>query len=172
MKARIRKFSLAYEVNKLKKILELPITNIVFDERYEYGKRYLDEGMNLITIYGRLYVNDDFIGTIPYMSDRWGPMYDTNKIKEEEFAWWDKVYRQFQQVIFNKIFQQQPLAVTAEIKEYGQLYVKDENGSVINLAFCNYVDDEWNVIVTGTNITQKVKVTRVILNPPRLIKGR
>ncbi|HTE00773.1 MAG TPA: hypothetical protein VK668_15885 [Mucilaginibacter sp.] len=65
-------FSLAHEVAKLRKILLLPITNIVFDDRYEYGKQYLDADMDYIRIYAKIYVNDDLIGTIPYMSDRWG----------------------------------------------------------------------------------------------------
>lgn len=159
----IREFSLAYEVEKLKKMLTLPITNIVFDERYEYGKLYLNDDLTLTTIYAKLYVNDDLIGNIPYMSDRWGPGYDTGKQKELA---WDKVYQQFQREIFDKIVQQEPLAATIEIKEFKSLYVKDKDGTVINTVFCNYINNEWRVFLEGPNPVEKRVEFTIVINPP------
>lgn len=162
-KGRTKEFSLAYEVNKLRKFLPLPITNIVFDERYEYGKRYLDDEINHTIIYAKLFINDEMIGTIPYMSDRWGLMYDTNK--EDELSW-DKIYGQFRDVIFNKILLQQPNAATVEIRKYLSLYIKDKDGALINTALCNYINGEWNVVVAGPNLVEKVKVTKVTIQAP------
>jgi hypothetical protein len=68
----IREFSMAYEVDKLRTMLRLPITNIVFDDRYEYGKSYLNEDFRLTVIYAKLYIDENYIGDIPYMSDKWG----------------------------------------------------------------------------------------------------
>jgi len=165
-----RPFSLAYEIDKLKKRLLLPITNIVFDSRYEYGKLYLDDDMSLIKIYAKLYIDDDFIGTIPYMSDRWGPMYDTAKLDEIAF---DKIYQRFQYIIFDKIIGQEPRAATVELvnNNLEPLYVRDKSGAVINTAFCVYVNNEWNVVLAGPNPVTKMKVTNVVLNPPPPIKG-
>jgi len=68
----IKEFSLPAEISKLQQILRLPITNVVFDKSYEHGKLYLDNDLNLTIIYAELYIDDSFIGTIPYMSDKWG----------------------------------------------------------------------------------------------------
>lgn len=159
----IKEFSLTYEVDKLKKILQLPVTNIVFDERYEYGKLYLDHDMNLTTIYGSLYVNNDLIGTIPYMSDKWGPMYDTGK--QHELAW-DKIYRQFQQVITGKILEQEPLTDTIEPGKYKSLLIRDKDGVVIKKAFCNYISNEWNVTLSGPDAEERKVEIKVVLSPP------
>jgi hypothetical protein len=164
----IREFSLAYEVDKLKKMLGVPITNIVFDEKYEYGKRYLNDDMTLTTIYAKLYVNDDLIGTIPYISDKWGPGYFNNN--DDELAWY-KIYQQFQQVIFDKIVQQEPLAATVEIKGYKSLHVKDKDGTVIKIAYCNYINDEWNAIVGGLNPVIIRKEVTVSITPPPFNEG-
>jgi hypothetical protein len=156
-------FQRPYEVEKLRKMLRVPITNIEFDERYEYGKLYLDDQLALTIIYAKLYVHDELIGIIPYMSDKWGPMYDTSK--QHELAW-DKIYLQFQQVIFDKILEQEPLAVYAEIRDFRSLFVKDKNNIVIKVAFCNYIDDEWNIVVGGPNVERRKKVVTVFLQPP------
>jgi hypothetical protein len=161
----MREFSPEYEVGRLKKMLLLPITNVVFDDRYEYGKQYLDDNMDFIKIYAKLYVNDELVGTIPYASDRWGPMYHTDKAEVD----WDKIYREYQQVILEKIFQQEPLAATAEIindPSFHSLSIKDKNNIPIKIAYCNYLDDEWNVVVGELNPVIKVKLTTVKLYPP------
>ena len=166
----IRPFNLTYEINKLKKILLLPITNIVFDDRYEYGRRYLDDDMSLTKIYAKLYIDDDFIGTIPYMSDRWGPMYDNSALDDIAF---DKIYELYQQIILDKIIEQEPYAATVELvkNNFEPLYIKDKNGTVINTAFCNYVDNDWNVALAGPNPVINTKITNVVLIPPPLNKG-
>lgn len=161
--AEIREFSLAHEIEKLKDMLNLPVTNVVFDDRYEYGKLYIDEDKNLTVIYGQLYVNDEWIGTIPYMSDRWGPMYDTSKQKELA---WDKVYRQYEQQILSKIHQQQPQAATAEVKDYRSLYIKDSKGKVINWALCSYIDNNWQVILHDPDYVEKVIVKQISIQAP------
>ena len=142
----------------------LPITNIVFDNKYEYGKQYLDENLDNIIIYGKLYINDDLIGTIPYISQAWGIMYDTSK--EDKLAW-DKIYRLYEREIFDKIFQKEPHAVTVEIKEYGSLNIKNKDNRLIKIAFCHYLDDEWIVVLADLNSLRKVKVTQVEIHPPR-----
>jgi len=88
-------------------------------------------------------------------------MYDTGK--QDELAW-DKVYKQYQHVIFDKIVQIEPLAVTADTKEYGSLNVRDKGGTVIKTAYCRYINDEWNVVVAGLDAENKVKVTTVCYN--------
>jgi hypothetical protein len=159
----IREFSMAYEVDKLRTMLRLPITNIVFDDRYEYGKSYLNEDFTLTVIYAKLYINENYIGDIPYMSDKWGPMYDTSK--QNELAW-DKVYQQFQPIIFDKILQKQPLAAAAEAKENKSLLIKDKDGLVINIAYCNYINNEWEVLVGGLNEVRKILTTTITITPP------
>ena len=162
-------FSLTNELDKLKKITLLPITNIEFDKKYEHGKQYLDSEMNHIKIYAKLYVNKDMIGIIPYMSDSWGLMYDTNNFGELA---WDKVYKQFQEVIFAKILQQEPLAFTAEPIEDLSLSIRDKQGVLIKRAYCAYINDEWSIFVAGLDgITKKVTLTRVVLFPPPPLKG-
>lgn len=165
----IRPFSLAREVDKVRKFLLLLITNVVFDDKYEYGKRYLDDDMSLTKIYAKLYIDAEFIGIIPYMSDRWGPMYDTCGPEDLKY---DKIYQLYQQVIFDKIIEREPRAATVELvnNNFEPLYVKDKNGTVINTAFCNYIDNEWNIALAGPNPKMSVKVTKVMLTPPPLIK--
>jgi len=167
----IRPFSLAYEIEKLKKFLLLPITNVVFDDRYEYGKLYLNDDMSLTKIYAKLYINDNFIGTIPYMSDKWGPMYDTSALDDIAF---NKIYELYQQIIFEKIIEQEPHAATVELvnNNFEPLYVKDKNGAIINTAFCNYINGDWNVALAGPNPKISVKVTKVVLTPPPFSKGK
>jgi hypothetical protein len=161
----MREFSLEYEVSRLKKMLLLPITNIVFDDRYEYGKLYLDDNMDLIKMYAKLFVNE-LVGTIQYSSDRWGPMYYTDKTEVE----WDKIYRQYQHIILEKIYRQEPLAATAEVindESFYSLSVKDKNGIPIKIAYCDYLDDEWRVVIGGLDPDRKkVKLITVKLYPP------
>ncbi|WCT12488.1 hypothetical protein [Mucilaginibacter jinjuensis] len=161
----IREFSMAYEVDKLVKMLKLPITHVEFDERYEYGKLYLDENQEFIIIYARLFVNDDFIGTIPYISDKWGPGYDTSK--QNELAW-GKVYQQFQPIIFDKILQLEPLTATLETIENRSLLIKNKDGLAINTAYCNYINNEWNVVLGGLYSEERVKVFTYKITIPDL----
>ena len=162
----IREFSPEYEVNRLKKMLLLPITSIVFDDRYEYGKRYLDDNMDFIKMYAKLYINDELVGTIQYSSDKWGPMYYTDKTEID----WDKIYHQYQDTILDKIYKQEPLATTVEIindERAHSLSIKDRNGIPIKIAYCDYLNEEWNVVVGGLNPITRVKLTTVKLYPPR-----
>jgi len=161
-----REFNLTYEIEKLKKIVQLPVTNVVFDERYQYGRLYLDENNDLLRIYAKLYVNDDFVGTVPYVSSERGFMYLSDMEVIGNKLAWDKIYDQYRQMIFDKILKQQPLAVTIEIKDYLSLNVKDKDGDIINIAYCTYLNDEWNVIVAGTNPITKVKITKVVIEAP------
>ena len=158
-----KEFSLAHEVNTLRKMLMLPVTHVVFDNRYQYGKMYMDESMNFIVFYATLYVNDEVIGNIPYMSAGFEPMYITDK--QTDLAW-DKIYRQYHTDIMGKIIQQEPLAAIGEIWRYKFLFIKDENGTVIRTAFCNYVNDEWEVVLDGPNPVDVVRTATVILASP------
>ncbi|HVS94559.1 MAG TPA: hypothetical protein VHE59_21120 [Mucilaginibacter sp.] len=151
------KFSLANEIEKVRKYLLLPITYIEFDERCEYGKVCLDDNMDWIWMNAKLYVNDEPIGTIPYFSSEWGFGYDTSN---HSVLAWDKIYQQFQQVLFDQILQREPRAVTAEPAEYEPheymtLNIKDKAGVLINKAGCLFIDGEWNVNVYGLNSTKK-----------------
>jgi hypothetical protein len=142
-----KEFSLAEEVEKLRKYLWLPITHVEFDPRYEYGKLYTDEDWNIIWINAKLFVNDELIGTIPYFSSNHGFGYDTGN---HSVLAWDKIYQQFKQIIFDKILHKEPLAVAAEPAEYEprtslMLNVKDKDGTLIKKAFCRFVDSEWEV---------------------------
>jgi hypothetical protein len=161
--AEIREFSLAYEVDRLVQMLKLPITHVEFDERYEYGKLYLDENQEFVIIYAKLYVNDDFIGTIPYISDKWGPGYDTSK--QNELAW-GKVYQQFQPVIFDKVLHLEPRAATTEVNENRMLLIKNKDGLPINTAYCNYTNNEWDVFLGGLYLTERVKVSTYKMKLP------
>lgn len=161
------KFNMANEIEKMQKYLLLPITYIEFHKGYQYGKTYMDDNMNWIWINANLFINDELIGTIPYISSGHGFGYDTvNTVLE-----WDKIYAQFQQIIFGKIFQQEPLAVSAEPeesdpKEYGLLNVKDKDETLIKKAFCRFVDGEWEVYVSGLNYTTTTHRVNVVLTPP------
>lgn len=160
VEAEIGEFSLAAEISKLQKMLTLPITNVIFDEKYEYGKLYIDNDQNLTIIYAKLFTNDSFIGTIPYMSDKWGPMYDTSKQKELD---WGKIYNLFEQEIFTLVRQQQPQAVSAEIRDYKTLFVKDNEDQLINFAFCNYIDNAWQVVVSSLDAVEIYKEVKIII---------
>ncbi|HTE00772.1 MAG TPA: hypothetical protein VK668_15880 [Mucilaginibacter sp.] len=78
---------------------------------------------------------------------------------------------QFQDVIFYKILQQEPLAATAEPGMELSLNIKDKEGILIKQAYCNYINDEWRVVVAGLNATKKVVVTKVVLQPPPPLNG-
>jgi len=161
------KFNMANEIEKMQKYLLLPITYIEFDKEYEYGKLYVDDNKNLIWIHANLFINDELIGTIPYFSSDHGFGYDT----ANSVLAWDKIYAQFQQIIFGKIFQQEPLAVTAEPeesdpKECGLLNVRDNDGILIKKAGCRFIDGEWNVNVFGLNTVTTTRRVTVVLTPP------
>lgn len=163
-----KEFSLAEEVEKLRKYLWLPITYVEFDPRYEYGKLFTDEDWNIIWIDAKLYVNDDMIGTIPYFSSDHGFGYDTGN---HSVLAWDKIYPQFKQVIFDKIFQQEPLTVTAEPAEYEAhayltLNVKDKDGTLIKKAGCCFIDGEWEVNVSGLGGVKRTVTVKVTLTLP------
>lgn len=161
-------FSLDKEIEKLRQMLSLPITNVEFDSKYEYGKTYMDDKMNWIWIDAKLFINQEMIGTIPYFSSNFGFGYDTSN--HSVFAW-DKIYAQFQSVIFDKILEQEPLAVTAEAaepepQEHLTLNVKDKDGILIKKASCLFIDDQWNVSVYGLNSIKRTKRVTIILTPP------
>lgn len=162
--AEIREFSMVYEVDRLVKMLRLPITHIEFDERYEYGKLYLDENQDLTVIHAKLYVNDDCIGTIPYISDKWGPGYLSSNTNELA---WDKVYQQFQPVIFDKVVKLEPLAATAEVIKIRMLLIKNKDGLPINTAYCDYIgNNEWDVVLGGLNPQERVKTSTYTRKAP------
>lgn len=159
---------LVNEIEKLRKYLLLPITHVEFDSKYDHGKRYMDDQMNIIWIHAKLFVNDELIGTIPYFTDHVFVGYDTSN--HSVFAW-DKIYAQFQQVIFDKIYQQEPLAVTAEPAEYEPrsyltLNVKDKDGTLIKKAGCCFIDGQWEVNVFGLDTVKITKRVTVVLTPP------
>jgi hypothetical protein len=164
-KKEVSVFSMPDEIAKLKKIFLDPSTNIVFDEKWEYGKTYLDENMNYIVFTARIYIADEMVGTIPYMSSSFGTMYHDNSGSGLD---WNKIYQLFHHDIFPKILQQAPLAnrVETEAQDQRLLLVKDINGTVIKHAFCNYVDDEWRVVVVGTDGQKKQKTVTVTLHVP------
>jgi hypothetical protein len=160
----MRQFNMADEVDRLVQILKLPITHVEFDERYEHGKLHLDANQQPLIIYARLYVNDDFIGTIPYTSDKWGPGYDPTKQNELD---WGKVYQQFQPVIFDKVVQLEPLAATVEAKENRMLLIKNKDGLAINTAYCDYIgNNEWDVVLGGLYSSQGVKTSTYTRKAP------
>ena len=164
-KKEVSVFSMPDEIAKLKNIFLVPVTNIVFDEKCEYGKTYLDENSNFIIFTASIYIDDEMVGTIPYMSSSFGTMYHDNSGSGLN---WNKIYQLFHHDIFSKIVQQEPLAHSAEIETQDQhlLLVKDMNGTVIKHAFCNYVDDEWRVVVAGTDGQKKQKTVTVTLRVP------
>lgn len=151
------------EIDKLKRMLRIPITSVEFDDRYEFDQRYLDENGDFLMFYAKIYINDTMVGTAPYMLGGFGPMYYSG---EREDLNWVLIFDLYRNNIMEKVRQKQPLAASAVVRDYKSLYLKDEAGEVINLAFCDYEDDEWRVIVSGTNVVTKVKVTRVVLFPP------
>ena len=118
-----------HEVEKLKVILELPITNIVYDKS-DY--------------YGTLYVNQERIGTILYEVFPTGLMYDKS---EEMKLDWSKVYMQYKDIIFDKIRSEEPLADYATISLYKTLLVKDQDKKVIKRAHCAFRKDNWDVVL-------------------------
>jgi hypothetical protein len=164
----IPKINLADEVEKLRKYLALPITRVKFDPSYEYGKRYMDDKMNWLWADAKLFINDELIGTMPYFSAEFGFGYDTGN---HSVLAWNKIYQQFQQVLFDKILRQEPLAVTVEPAEYEprtslMLNVKDKEGTLIKKAFCRFVDSEWEVSVFGLNTVTRTVRVHVTLTPP------
>ena len=162
------RFNLAKEVEKISKLLLLPVTHVVFNKKYKLGKAYRNDKGDYAVINAKLYVNDDLVGTIPYMSEIWGFMYDP--YNAEIFAW-KKIYAQFEQLIFNKICLQEPLAVAAEPWKLGPghyliLDIKDKAGMLIKRATCRFIDDEWNVFISGLDTGTIRKRVRVVLTPP------
>jgi len=51
-------FNMNNEVEKIRKMLRFPITKVLFDEQYEYGKLYLDESSQLLILYAKLFIAD------------------------------------------------------------------------------------------------------------------
>ena len=85
----------------------------------------------------------------------------------------DKIIKMFN-IIFEKIIEQEPHAATVELvnNNFEPLYVKDKNGAIINTAFCNYINGDWNVALAGPNPKISVKVTKVVLTPPPFSKSK
>jgi len=157
-----REFSIAYEIDKLRKILRIPVTDIKFDDRYEYGKLYLD-GTELKTILGELYIGDDVIGIIPYVSTEWGFGYLSGK---QRVLNWDKIFELCGPIIFHKIIDQAPFAVSYKMRGELSLNVFDKSGNLINTAFCDYIDDDWRVIVTGIDVVEKKVEIKIPMKLP------
>ena len=160
-------FNLTNEIEKLRQMLWLPITHIEFDARYEYAKLDIDEQMHPIWTDPKVFINDDMIGTIPYLRLASGYGYSNDHCV---FAW-DKIYSQYSQVIFEKILQREPMAIDAAPAEYKHgwpllLNVKDKNGAVIKKACCRFVDDEWEVSVMSLDVKSTRKTVKVTLVPP------
>lgn len=157
-----RTFNLEYEIKHLRKLLRLPITHIEFDDRYEYGRLYLDDNCDLIVIYAKLYANDDFIGTIPYRSGTRGPMYDT--LNQPELA--SKIYPKFRREIMSKIIEQEPLAKDFHAREDVLLDILDEKGHKVNTAYVAYLEDIWTVTLTGLNPVLEIQTATVVVTAP------
>jgi desulfoferrodoxin (superoxide reductase-like protein) len=123
-----QKRNIPYQVALLKTNLELPITNIVFDQTYAF-------------VY--LYVNEQMIGTIGFDA---GIQIHYHKTEEHKIAW-DKVYMQSKDIINTKIREQEELADQITIAPYKTLYVKDKAGKVIKMAHCAFRNDEWVIVL-------------------------
>jgi len=166
-KPEIREFNLISEIERLQKILLLPITNVIFDERYEYGKLYLNANQELEIIYAKLYVGESFVGTMPYMSDKWGPMYVTSKQNQLD---WNKIYEYNKTEILKKVNDLQPLAGAVEVGDFRSLNVKDKNGVLINVAYCTFLNGNWNIVLGDPNpkIMHFSKTFTLPVPPPSL----
>jgi hypothetical protein len=158
-----RPFNLDHEIEKCRMILLLPITGIEFAPGYEYGKLLLDDNQELKVLQAKLFVNDELIGTIPYYNLEAGYGYPSH---DRESLAWEKVYGQYEQTIMDQVRLQEPAAAHAEHAGYGRLFVQDKHGTTIKLAYCNFVYDDWRVVVTGLDVQTKAKVTSVKLAPP------
>jgi len=166
--SRAPKFDMTKEIEKMRKILWLPITHIEFDKRYEYGERYMDDNMNWLWADAKLFINYELIGTMPYFSSEFGFGYDTGN---HSVIAWDKIYQQFQDELLSKILQQEPFAVTAQPAEYEPrmsliLDIKDKDETLIKKAFCRFVDGEWEVCVYGLDYITTTHRVNVVLTPP------
>lgn len=160
----IQPFSVANEVAKLRKQLQLPVTHIEFDNRYTIGQMYLDDNLDYIKIYAQLYINKDHIGDVQYMSGHFGPMYGNDRAKRID---WAKITGIFYNEFLDLISKSEPLAATLEVRSFQSLFVKDAEGSVITLAFCNYVDDEWQINLSPPDsITRSINFS-VAIAPPK-----
>ena len=90
-------------------------------------------------------------------------MYDNSKLNKLD---WDKIYKLFEREILSKIRLQQPKAVLADIKSSNSLNVKDSNDDNINFAFFSYVENNWQVVVSGLDVVEMPAVVTVKLEVP------
>lgn len=141
----IHPFSIENEVRKLRKYTMLPITHVVFDERYQHGENYIDDNLDYIKILAKLYIAEHYIGEIQYMSSNFGPMYETQSI--QQLVNWQKVVDLFHQEILAEVLKQEPRAALLAVQNYEILSVKNAEGTIIKNASFKYFDGRWNINV-------------------------
>lgn len=156
-------FSVENEVAKVSKYLMLPITQIIFDNRFSLSEPYVDENWNFIKLEAKLYIQQNYIGKIPYMIGNFGPMYDAG---ERELIDWERIAGLFKLELSAGILKQEPAVGSIESKSYGMLLVKDRNGKAINLACCQYIDNQWQINLIGLDSELKTKSVSVMLKVP------
>jgi len=92
-------------------------------------------------------------------------MYNTH---QEEGLDWAEIYRCQENEILGKIYEQQPLSKTVEIGRIRTLNIKDENGFLINVAYCNFIESDWNVVLGDAHDEAKEYNFKVSITTPRL----
>lgn len=156
-------FSLENEAAKVSMYLMLPITQIIFDDRFSLNEPYVDENWDFIKLRPKLYFHQHHIGRIPNMIGHLGPMFDTGK---HELIDWKGIANLFNQELFEEILKQEPAACSVESNSYSTLLVKDQEGKTINIAYCQYVYNQWQINLTGLNSDLKTISVSVKLIAP------
>ena len=156
-------FSLENEAVKACRYFMLPVTQIIFDDRFPLNEPYVDENLDFIKLRAKLYFQQHYIGEIPYMISHFGPMYDTG---EHELIDWKGITSLFNQVLFEEILKQEPAAGSIESNSYSTLLVKDQEGKTINIAFCHYINNQWQINLTDLNSELKNISVSVKLKAP------
>ena len=162
-------FSLENEAAKVSMYLMLPVTQIIFDDRFSLDEPYVDENWDFIKLRAKLYFQQHYIGEIPYMIGHFGPMYDTG---EHELIDWGGIASLFNKELFEEIFKQEPAAGSVESSSYSKLLVKDQEGKTISIAYCHYINNQWQINLTELNSELKAKNVSVKLKVPPPPMGR
>lgn len=123
--------NIQHEIEKVKNLLELPITNISFSGTT--AKIYIKAG----EIGSLEFV--DVPGTVVTRS-YYTPDEAVNKLN------WSKVLIQERDILISKAQEIKPEAITITPGHYKMAYLKGGNGIDLGKVFCRYTNNEWYTI--------------------------
>jgi len=157
-------FDIVAEVVKMRKLTNLPITDIVFlNPAQEF--EMTEANNHRAKEPAELYINGTAIGNMEYYIFPETIGCDTSA---QDRLNWNKIYELCEHEILPIIQAAEPLTHAVRPLKYKRLAVHDADGTLIKLAFCNYINGEWSVVVTGLNVVErKVEVSVTLTLPPK-----